>query len=168
MKAKPNSKKAELKPRTSPPEENGDAAALDRAMEGTKLLALGRVFAQDKVSISRVRAFAQDLLSAVHPDEEKINPLPEHPISNRDIDFPIPPITREEVGEFIYARDAFLRASWDYRRRRAEIAYKLSMLCHYEDQSQRAEFLIRLDDDGQTIIITDRANGAEELIVDRG
>lgn len=93
--------------------------------------------------------------------------LPDHPLASIDLPESLPEISLHEIGEFVQARNTFLLARADYERRRTELIYKLRMLCVPEDRSNTADYLLKLDGDGDTLIVTDQTSIPVETIIDR-
>lgn len=93
--------------------------------------------------------------------------LPEHVARIENYPENPPKITAREVTEFINSRDIFLVARSNYQRRRAQLVYELQCLCKLEEQGQEAQYILRLDDDGDTIRIVDQSGVEPETIIDR-
>lgn len=113
------------------------------------------------------RAKRQGSKKACSPPREAPPALPDHPVAAVDLPEHLPAITPGEIGNFLQARDSFLRARADYERRRADLVYKLRMLCEPEDQRAAANYLLKLDPDGDTLLITDQSSIPAEVVIDR-
>jgi hypothetical protein len=93
------------------------------------------------------------------PEEQR---LPEPYLIPRDLPQVLPPVSQLEILEYVNARDSFIAARAFYEAKRANMVYKLRLLC----KPERGSFGVRLKGDGDSIVITDSSSSVQVTEID--
>ena len=96
------------------------------------------------------RPFLNLKVSHLRPPEPEEPKLPERPLENVDLPEARPTISQHEIVEYVCARDTLLISRLDFERKRAELFYKVRMLCEVAPGSYDVKLA---GEDDETVII---------------
>lgn len=139
-----------------------EAFSILRSLAKQSLMEAGKLVAGERPAKRRQ---SRKRKAQAHRSKNKAE-LPEHPLIPVESPRESPTMSLAEIADFMDARNTFLLARADYERRRASLIYKLHMFCEPEDQSRTADYLLKLEDDGDTLVITNQTGIPAQTVID--